>query len=119
MLIPGFFCASREFTFSVRYTTILPMKKSIRRFRYLIVLCAIIFSMMYYTIFGERGLLHLRKLRTDLKSINAEIARLGERNERLRNEIRLLQGDQKYIDDIARKELGMVREGELIYKRVK
>jgi cell division protein FtsB len=95
------------------------MKKAIRRVRYLIIFSAVVFSMMYYTIFGERGLLHLRKLRTDLKSINAEIARLSKRNERLKNEIRLLQGDQEYIDEIARKELGMVREGELIYKRVK
>lgn len=95
------------------------MKKGIKRFRYLIVLFVIIFSMMYYTVFGERGLGHLKKLRGDLRSINAEIARISKRNERLRNEIRLLQGDEAYINEMAKKELGMVREGELIYKRVR
>ena len=95
------------------------MKKGVKRFRYLIVFFVIIFSMMYYTVFGERGLVHLKKLRSDLGSMNAEIARISKRNERLRNEIRLLQGDEKYINEMAKKELGMVREGELIYKRVR
>jgi cell division protein FtsB/cell division protein DivIC len=34
----------------------------------------------------------------------------------LREEVKRLQRDKRYIEEIARKELGMVKEGEIIYQ---
>jgi cell division protein FtsB len=34
----------------------------------------------------------------------------------LREEVKRLQRDKRYIEEIARKELGMVKEGEVIYQ---
>jgi cell division protein FtsB len=44
---------------------------------------------------------------------------LRERNELLENEIYLLENDNSYIQLIARKKLGMIKEGEIVYKFLK
>lgn len=41
---------------------------------------------------------------------------MEEENQRLREEVRRLQHEKRYIEEIARKELGMVKEGEIIYQ---
>ena len=71
----------------------------------------------YYTFFGERGILELRKLERNLEHIDAYTQKLKEENEGLKKEIRLLQEDKKYIEEIAREDLGLVRKDEVIYKK--
>lgn len=39
-----------------------------------------------------------------------------EENQKLKEEVRRLQHEKRYIEEIARKELGMVKEGEIIYQ---
>ncbi len=34
----------------------------------------------------------------------------------MKEEVRRLQNEKRYIEEIARKELGMVKEGEIIYQ---
>jgi len=34
----------------------------------------------------------------------------------LKEEVKRLEKDKRYIEEIARKELGMVKEGEIIYQ---
>jgi len=41
---------------------------------------------------------------------------MEEENRNLREEVRRLQHEKRYIEEIARKELGMVKEGEVIYQ---
>ncbi len=41
---------------------------------------------------------------------------MEEENRKLREEVRRLQHEKRYIEEIARKELGMVKEGEIIYQ---
>ncbi len=69
----------------------------------------------FFTFFGEKGLLHLFRLQRDLAKIKATNLKLAEENEKLREEIRRLQQEKRYLEEIARKELGLVREGELLY----
>ena len=42
--------------------------------------------------------------------------KLEEENQKLKEEVKRLQSDKRYIEEIARKELGMVKEGEIIYQ---
>jgi cell division protein FtsB len=42
--------------------------------------------------------------------------KMEEENRHLREEVRRLQHEKRYIEEIARKELGMVKEGEIIYQ---
>jgi len=94
------------------------MKELKGRFKYLIVvLIFIILMITYYTVFGERGILQLRKLERNTEKIKASTEKIKQENENLKNEIELLQGDDQYIERIAREDLGLVREDEIIYKK--
>ena len=44
---------------------------------------------------------------------------LMKKNELLKTEIRLLESNNSYIQLIAREKLGMIKEGEIVYKFLK
>jgi len=87
------------------------VKKS--RFPLLILISFLILG--FLTFFGEKGILHLLHLQKELARIKETNTRIEEENQRLREEVRRLQHEKRYIEEIARKELGMVKEGEIIY----
>lgn len=47
--------------------------------------------------------------------ISSEIKELNGKNKRLREEVAALRSDPMAIERIARKELGLVKKGELVY----
>ena len=76
----------------------------------------LLLALFFFIIVSEHGL-------ADLIFLKKERDRLVEDNERLRQdnlsisvEIDRLQHDPEYIENIARRELGMVGEGEIILK---
>ncbi|NWG04138.1 MAG: septum formation initiator family protein [Syntrophaceae bacterium] len=68
------------------------------------------------TFFGEKGMLQLYRLKKEITQIKERNIKLEEENQKLREEVKRLQRDKRYIEEIARKELGMVKEGEIIYQ---
>ncbi|MEE8432283.1 MAG: septum formation initiator family protein [Candidatus Desulfatibia sp.] len=79
------------------------------------VILAIV-ALFLFIIFGENGLadLHLLKIERDvLLKQNAELAK---KNLSLYREIERLKNDPKYLESVARKELGVVGKDELIFK---
>jgi len=58
----------------------------------------------------------------DIKAKNAEyqtrIGELEKENKRLMREKRLLENDPEYTEKVAREKMGLVREGEVIYRLV-
>lgn len=88
------------------------MKK--KRFLLLILVSFLILG--FLTFFGEKGILHLLRLQKELKEIRERSAKIEEENQKLKEEVRRLQQEKRYIEEIARKELGMVRDGEIIYQ---
>ena len=79
----------------------------------------ILFSLLILgllTFFGEKGILHLFRLQKELARIQEANKKIEEENQKLKEEVRLLQQEKRYIEEIARKELGMVKEGEIIYQ---
>jgi len=87
------------------------MKK--KRVFLLIVLLFLILASL--TFFGEKGMLHLLRLEKELARIKETNTKIEEENQKLKEEVRRLQHEKRYIEEIARKELGMVKEGETIY----
>jgi cell division protein FtsL len=82
---------------------------------FLLLLCFIlIFG--FFTFFGDKGILHLFRLQKELARIKEANTKMEEENRRLKEEVRRLQHEKRYIEEIARKELGMVKEGEIIYQ---
>jgi cell division protein FtsB len=69
----------------------------------------------YLTFFGEKGIFHLLRLQKELVRIQEANKKTEEENQKLREEVKRLQQDKRYIEEIARKELGMVKEGEILY----
>ncbi len=70
----------------------------------------------FFTFFGEKGVLHLLRLQKELARIKETNLKMQEENQRLREEVRRLRYEKRYIEEIARKELGMVKEGEILYQ---
>ena len=68
------------------------------------------------TFFGDKGILHLLRLQKELIRIKEMNVKIEEENRKLKEEVKRLKHEKRYIEEIARKELGMVREGEIIYQ---
>ncbi len=64
---------------------------------------------------GERGLLDTMRARRQHAQISAAIARTRQENARLREEIRRYREDPSAIEALAREELGLMRDGEILF----
>jgi len=78
----------------------------------LLCLCALFF----FLIFGEDGLAELRDLRQEKTLLLEKIEILNQQNLEKYLEIQRLENDLTYIGEIARKDLGMIKDGEVIIK---
>lgn len=77
---------------------------------------ALVTLLLGFALFGERGILHMLKLAGQKASLSQELAESEAQNEKLRSEINSLRSDRRYIERIARTELGMVRDDELVFQ---
>ena len=68
------------------------------------------------TIFGDRGLIRVYKLSKERDSIKNYNEKIKAENTAMKEEMELLKTDDKYIELIARKELGMIGRNELVYQ---
>ena len=64
---------------------------------------------------GERGLVAMLRARQEYDELAATIARQRAENARLREEARRLREDPSAIEEIARRELGLIRPGEKVF----
>jgi len=85
-----------------------------KRLLFLILISLLIFGTL--TFFGEKGIFHLFRLQKELARVKEKNYKLEEENQTLKEEVKRLKSDKRYIEEIARKELGMVKEGEIIYQ---
>lgn len=76
----------------------------------------LLFSLLFFIIFGEYGYVDLTVLKTERDQLAEKNELLTDENISLSIEIDRLKNDPKYIENIARQELGMVAEDELILK---
>jgi len=68
--------------------------------------------LILFSLFREMGGIGTWKLYKTYRQILTENANLREENQRLRKEVDKLRTNASYIEEIARKELGLVREKE-------
>jgi cell division protein FtsB len=66
-------------------------------------------------LFGERGLLAMMRARREYQELSAAIARQRADNARSREEARRLKDDPTAIEEIARRELGLIKPGEKLF----
>jgi cell division protein FtsB len=64
---------------------------------------------------GDRGLLAMLRARQEYDALSASIARQRAENARLRDTARRLREDPSAIEEIARRELGLIKPGERVF----
>lgn len=84
--------------------------------RYLVVF---LFLMTLLITFGNRGIIDNYLMGKRLSDLNWENSTLENQNKELGKKILLLRSDPAYIESIARNELGMVKEGDVVYRLAK
>ena len=80
------------------------------------VAVSLLFSLLFFIIFSDQGLVDLNTLKKERDQLAEKNELLNHENLTLSDEIDRLQNDPKYIENIARQELGMVGRDELILK---
>lgn len=81
--------------------------------QYLIVLVGCV--LMIDALVGDKGLLAMIEARDRYRNLEASLAEAQAENARLREEARRLREDPAAIEEIARRELGLIRPGEKLF----
>ena len=66
-------------------------------------------------VIGEKGLIETMRATKENQRVAEEIARLRQENATLREEARRLREDPEAVEDLARRELGLIRRGEKLF----
>lgn len=79
-----------------------------------IILFFILFGII--SVFFLPGHNKLKQLRSKNKDLKNKIEELKKSNVNLKKELFRIKNDPEYAEKVAREELGVVKEGEIIYK---
>ena len=64
---------------------------------------------------GDKGLVAMLRARRDFRALEITLSRARAENARLREEARRLREDPAAIEDLARRELGLMKRGEKLF----
>jgi cell division protein FtsB len=92
---------------------IAPRRRRRRAVQYVLVLigCVLIIDALV----GDKGLLAMRKARKEYQVLEGSLATEKAANDRLREEVQRLREDPETIEDVARKDLGLIKPGEKLF----
>lgn len=91
-------------------------KKHVKWIRY--VLLGVVGAGVYHILTGPSGALNLLRLKREKAKMEAELDSLARRKQELAVEKSRLERDSAYIERVARKELGMARPDEKVFRFV-
>lgn len=66
--------------------------------------------------FGKGGFMRLYRMEKERQAYIDKIRHLEKANQELLEQIDRLREDQEYIESVARRELGLVKEDEIVYR---
>jgi cell division protein FtsL len=75
-----------------------------------------VLALLVHDVFGTHGFLAMRRTRNEIGKVQKEIERLNKENRQLADEVKALKTDPRYIEKIAREDLGLAKDGEVIIK---
>ena len=82
--------------------------------RWLVLVLLLLLGWLQYRLWvGEGSLEEVNALREEIRDQKMEIERLGARNRTLDAEVRNLRVGEDALEERARSELGMIKQGEL------
>jgi cell division protein FtsB len=80
-----------------------------------ILLIGFILVVWYFALFGEKGVIKIIRLKRERDRIISDVSRMQEENKRLQGEIRRLREDSRYLESVARRDLGLIKENEILF----
>ena len=86
-----------------------------RRLKALAVATFVVCGIVYGALRDEEGVMHVFRERTRLQELSHSVEGLRAENERLRAEIRALREDPRAVERLAREDLGLSKEGEIVF----
>jgi cell division protein FtsB len=66
--------------------------------------------------FGERGFIHLYRMDRERQTYLEKINKLERENRELLDEIQRLRSDREYVENLGRREMGLVKDDEIMYR---
>jgi cell division protein FtsB len=91
----------------------IPRRLGRRALHYMLVLVSAV--VITDALVGEKGLLAMLKARKQFRQLEDSLARARQENARLREDARLLREDPAAVEEIARRELGLMKPGEKLF----
>ena len=67
-------------------------------------------------VFGTHGVVAMRRSQQEAAQIGKEIKQLDDENKQLDQRVKELKSDPHAIEEIARKDVGLARPGDIIFK---
>ena len=104
---------SRPATRRPRQTPATPVAKGGRPLQLLIGFVAIV--LFVTALAGENGFIDTLRAQRQYRDLGSAVARLERENAALRAEASRLREDPQAIEEIARRDLGLIRPGELLF----
>ncbi|MBT3010373.1 MAG: cell division protein FtsB [Candidatus Thiodiazotropha sp. (ex Lucina aurantia)] len=80
------------------------------------ILVGLLLFLQYRLWVGEGSLAEVNNLKQEISQLQKELVGLRERNRALQAEVEDLRSGQTAIEERARSELGMIKEGETFYQ---
>lgn len=81
-----------------------------------LLLLLLLVALQYRLWFGKHGLSDYRTMQTQITQLEAQNANLEQRNKLLRADINDLELGIESMEERARNELGLIKEGETFYR---
>jgi cell division protein FtsB len=92
------------------------MEKQKQFWKISLIMIGILVPLLAWLVFGKRGLVELYHSDQERQAYEERIRRIDEENRALYEEINRLKTDMEYIESVARKELNLIREDEVMYR---
>jgi len=84
--------------------------------RYLLAALVLVLVILGFAAFTDQGLLGLFRLRHEQARMEQRLTQLEAENQKLRAEIERLKSDRAYLEKVAREELGLVHQDEMVFQ---
>lgn len=91
-----------------------PSIKKLLKIPFIVLLLAALSAAWLW--FGKGGVVRLYRSEAERQACIERIHKLAAENQELLNEVYLLRTDMKYLESVARRNLNLIRENEVVYR---
>ncbi len=101
----------------VNYISTYMRTHKIKKYKPLICfICICLIATLYWVLYAPYGAVEYSQIDSDIKKLSSDIEMLSNQNNAMKEEINKLQNDSQYVEDIARKDLGLLKKNELVFE---